>query len=209
MVKKNQIMITALAIMIMVAGYLNFAGSKITDEEIMSVSSDSTEVVTMFEISDEDIEGLTYDIESMDSEVIIIEDFLDESAAESLNTNFISTPGSGVLSGAKLMKEQTRARNRDTLMEIINNVNISEEQKQDAVDSMIRITNVAEKETSAEILLEAKGFRDVIVSITDTTVDVVVNDNDLTEAKRAQIEDIIVRKTGVAPETIIISTVEN
>ena len=36
MVKKNQIMITALAIMIAVAGYLNFAGTKITDEEIMT-----------------------------------------------------------------------------------------------------------------------------------------------------------------------------
>ncbi|MCL2050112.1 MAG: SpoIIIAH-like family protein [Lachnospiraceae bacterium] len=202
MVKKNQIMITALAIMIMVAGYLNFAGNKITDEEIMSVSS--TEVATMFEIADEDIESLYGDIESMDSEVIIIEDFLDES----LN-GFMAPSASGVLSGARLMKEQTRAKSKETLMEIINNVNISEEQKQDAVDSMINITNIAEKETSSEILLEAKGFRDVIVSITDMSVDVVVNDPDLTEAKRAQIEDIIIRKTGVAPETIIISTVEN
>jgi len=206
MVKKNQIMITALAIMIMVAGYLNFAGNKITDEEIMTVAS--TEVATMFEISDEDIESLYGDIESMDSDVIIIEDFIDESLAESLN-NLVATPNMGVMSGAKLMKEQTRAKSKETLMEIINNVNISDEQKQDAVDSMINITNIAEKETSAEILLEAKGFRDVIVSITDMTVDVVVNDTDLTEAKRAQIEDIIIRKTGVAPETIIISTVEN
>ncbi|MCL2718270.1 MAG: SpoIIIAH-like family protein [Lachnospiraceae bacterium] len=199
-------MITALAIMIMVAGYLNFAGNKITDEEIMTVAS--TEVATMFEISDEDIESLYGDIESMDSDVIIIEDFIDESLAESLN-NLVATPNMGVMSGAKLMKEQTRAKSKETLMEIINNVNISDEQKQDAVDSMINITNIAEKETSAEILLEAKGFRDVIVSITDMTVDVVVNDTDLTEAKRAQIEDIIIRKTGVAPETIIISTVEN
>jgi len=123
--------------------------------------------------------------------------------------NLVATPNMGVMSGAKLMKEQTRAKSKETLMEIINNVNISDEQKQDAVDSMINITNIAEKETSAEILLEAKGFRDVIVSITDMTVDVVVNDTDLTEAKRAQIEDIIIRKTGVPPETIIISTVEN
>ena len=205
MVKKNQIMITALAIMIMVAGYLNFAGNKITDEEIMSVSSGSTEIATMFEIADEDMERFTYgDIESMDSDVLIVEDYLDESMAESY-----ITPNARVLSGAKLMKEQTRAKSKETLMEIINNVNISEEQKQDAVDSMINITNIAEKETAAEILLEAKGFQDVIVSITDTTVDVVVNDRELTEAKRAQIEDIIIRKTGVSPDTIIISTVEN
>jgi stage III sporulation protein AH len=213
MVKKNQIMITALAIMIMVAGYLNFAGNRITDEEIMSVTSDSvmdsTEVATMFEISDEDIENLTYgDIESMDSEVVIIEDYIDEGMAESLSGQ-IRSPDAGVLSGAKLLKEQTRAKSRETLLEIINNTNISEEQKQEAVDSMINITNVAEKETAAEILLEAKGFHDVVVSIAGNAVDVVVNKNELTEAERAQIEDIVIRKTGVSPEGIIISTVEN
>ncbi len=219
MVKKNQIMITALAIMIAVAGYLNFAGNKITDEEIMTVSSDavadnaaeSTEVAAMFEISDEDIAQYTYgDINSLDSDVVIAEDFMDENMAESIDET-VAAPasGMGVLSGAKLMKEQTRAKSKETLLEIINNVNISEEQKQEAVNNMIAITDIAEKETAAEILLEAKGFKDVVVSITDTTVDIVVNTAELTEAQRAQIEDIVIRKTGVAPEAIIISTVSN
>ena len=92
-------------------------------------------------------------------------------------------------------------------MEIINNVNISEEQKQEAVDGMIALTDIAEKETAAEILLEAKGFEDVVVSITDGMVDVVVNTADLSEAQRAQIEDIVVRKTGIGAENIIISTI--
>ena len=95
------------------------------------------------------------------------------------------------------------------MLEIINNVNISEEQKQEAVDNMIAITDIAEKETSAEILLESKGFDDVVVSITDETVDVVVNAAELSEAQRAQIEDIIVRKTGVTPDAIVISTLSD
>ena len=65
---------------------------------------------------------------------------------------------------------------------------------------------ITEKETAAEILLEAKGFEDVVVSITDDMVDVVVNTAELTEAQRAQIEDIVVRKTGMNPEAIVIST---
>ena len=36
--KKNQIMITALAIMIAVAGYLNFAERQLSNEELMKVS---------------------------------------------------------------------------------------------------------------------------------------------------------------------------
>ena len=115
---------------------------------------------------------------------------------------FTSVAGMDSLSGAKLLKEQTR----ETFLEIINNTNIAEEQKQEAIDGMIELTDVAEKETAAEILLEAKGFEDVVVSITDDMVDVVVNTAELTEAQRAQIEDIVVRKTGMNPEAIVIST---
>lgn len=241
MVKKNQIMITALAIMIAVAGYLNFAGTRITDEDIMTTGADAasaldeqaavqedTDVAALFEISDEDMEQAEiYDIESMDSEVVTEqENYLDETmdelmaetAADSVEGQIseTDTPGEAVftsassldsLSGAKLMKEQVRAKNKETLLEIINNVNISEEQKQEAIDGMIAITDIAEKETAAEILLEAKGFDDVVVSIADGMVDVVVNAAELTEAQRAQIEDIVVRKTGIGAENIVISTI--
>lgn len=93
------------------------------------------------------------------------------------------------------------------LMEIINNASLSDEQKQDAVNSMISMTDIAEKETAAEILLEAKGFSDVVVSISENGVDVVVNAIELTDAMRAQIEDIVKRKTGVDGANIVISPV--
>lgn len=242
MVKKNQIMITALAIMIAVAGYLNFAGTTITEEKIMTTgaavsdaqmdggSLNDVDVAALFEISDEDMEqAAAGDIESLDSDLVTrqenylegtleeaMDDVMETAAAENATLPDAETPGEAVftssatldtLSGAKLLKEQTRARNKETLLEIINNVNITEEQKQEAVDNMIAITDVAEKETAAEILLEAKGFEDVVVSITDGMVDVVVNTSELTEAQRAQIEDIIIRKTGVSAENIVISTI--
>lgn len=235
MVKKNRIMITALAIMIAVAGYLNFAGEQITEEEIMTAAADNaigsiqedsyiddTEVAALFEISDEDMEQAENgDIESLDTEVITeqenyLEETMEEVVSETMGMSESETPGEAVFtssssldtsSGAKLLKEQTRAKNKETLLEIINNVNITEEQKQEAIDNMIAITDIAEKEMAAEILLEAKGFQDVVVSITDGTVDAVVNAPELSEAQRAQIEDIVVRKTGVAPENIVISTI--
>lgn len=218
MVKKNQIMITALAIMIAVAGYLNFAGTKITQEEIMTTGTDSAsvagtsddaqdmDVAALFEISDEDMEQAEYgEIESLDSDVVLqqenyLDETMDEALAGELAQNmenqipdgetpgeavFTSSSGLDTLSGARLLKEQTRAKNKETLLEIINNVNIGDEQKQEAVNNMIAITDIAEKETAAEILLESKGFDDVVVSITDETVDVVVNTADLTEAQRA------------------------
>ncbi len=231
MVKKNQVMITALALMIAVAGYLNFAGNRITQEEIVTTGSDTVETA---KVTGDDSQY--EDIQSMDSELVLEEDnyleqSMDDILAEDItvdeeNTDleagsdsveeitgdvpgeavFTSVAGMDSLSGAKLLKEQTRAKSRETFLEIINNTNIAEEQKQEAIDGMIELTDVAEKETAAEILLEAKGFEDVVVSITDDMVDVVVNTAELTEAQRAQIEDIVVRKTGMNPEAIVIST---
>lgn len=231
MVKKNQVMITALALMIAVAGYLNFAGNRITQEEIVTTGSDTVETA---KVTGEDSQY--EDIQSMDSELVLEEDnyleqSMDDVLAEDITVNeegadleagsdsveeitgdvpgeavFTSVAGMDSLSGAKLLKEQTRAKSKETFLEIINNTNIAEAQKQEAIDGMIALTDVAEKETAAEILLEAKGFEDVVVSITDDMVDVVVNTAELTEAQRAQIEDIIVRKTGMNPEAIVIST---
>lgn len=240
--KKNQIMITALAIMIAVAGYLNFAGNKIGEEEL--VVATGSEVVdevnaNALDISAEDEEqAALQDIESLDSEVVLEStDYPEEElaaasvAAESTavasaaveqanaesveGNNEIGVPGEAVfttsnvgnLASAKLVKEQTRAKNKETLLEVINNVNIESSQKQDAINNMIALTDIAEKEMAAEILLEAKGFSDAVVSISDGSVDVVVSAGELTEAQRAQIEDIVKRKTGILAENIIITPI--
>ena len=277
--KKNQIMITALAIMIAIAGYLHFAGEKIGEEELMTVDSNavtseafhSVELdadiendvavmdgleeagadLAMLDISDEYIEQAEFvDIESLDSDVDLSSaNYLDEAMAEELaladeavaseelamgedgivnaevaevstdnvtgtgadeipgEAVFTSTTNVTTLAGAKLLKEQTRARNKETLLEIINNANVDEAQKQSAIDNMIAMTDIAEKETSAEVLLEAKGFADVVVSMSGEYVDVIVKAGELTDAQRAQIEDIVKRKTGIPAENIIISPV--
>lgn len=229
MIKKNQMMITALAIMIAVAGYLNFAGTKVTDEDLMSVSGEmgatgltqedaEAEYAALLDLSEEDMEQASGDIESLDSDVTMAESgSVDEELAQALAEEqmdevpgeavFTSAETASALSGAKLEKEQTRVQNKETLLEIINNANISETQKQEAVTSMISMTDIAEKETAAEILLEAKGFDDAIVSIDGDSVDVVVNTAELSEAQRAQIEDIVIRKTGVSADAVVISTV--
>lgn len=258
LIKKNQLMITALAIMIAIAGYLQFAGSGMeeeylkTDDSNVEASSaspvDSEGVITesytldgLLDLSEEDLMNSQTDIQSLDTDGgVITDDYLDagmqvadggttgedetvvdvDGAAEGEvagNTPdegeipgeavFTSSTGTGILSDAKLLKEQTRAKNKETLLEIIGSEGISEEQKQAAVDSMVQMTAIAEKESAAEILLEAKGFQDVVVSINGDAVDVVVNAPALDDAMRAQIEDIVKRKTEVPAENIIISTV--
>ena len=109
------------------------------------------------------------------------------------------TSVSEYIAGVQLSREQIRAKNKETLMELINNGQIPDTEKQAAIQSMIRMTEISEKENAAETLLRAKGFVDPVVSITEDQVDVVVNAVTLTDPERAQIEDIVKRKTEVGP----------
>ena len=101
-----------------------------------------------------------------------------------------------------------RSKNEASLLEIINNTDISEDMKVDAIASMNRMTDRAEKELDAELLLEAKGFKDSVVSINDDSVDVIVGAAEITDEQKAQIEDIETRKTERNVSDIVITTME-
>lgn len=241
--RRNQIIITTLAIMIAAAGYLNYAGKK----EVVN----NTEVYEagMMEISDEDIlkenQTLTYDQQTAEMpEIASLDDPLegadqlaaaDEAqmaegetlaegqqlaaaetqAAEGDLQTGLENPGEAVLTSGmnvsdyianvQLSREQVRAKNKETLMGLINSTSIDESAKQDAIQNMIKLTAVAEKENAAETLLMAKGFANPVVSITEGKVDVVINASTITDPQRAQIEDIVKRKTEVTADNIIIT----
>ena len=193
--KKNQVIITSLAILIAVAGYLNFAEVDLGfgDKE---ASADSSSI----------LEEVDYDL--TDETALLSENGAD-GALTGEETQDTSTPGEAVLTGAsdfaaqaKLSREQIRSQNKADLQTIINNQELGDEQKQQAVNSMVEMI---ERDAAAELLLEAKGFENVIVNLTGETADVVVPDADLEDAKRAQIEDIVKRKTGIAAENVIIT----
>lgn len=251
--RRNQIIVTTLAVMIAAAGYLNYTGKK--DLEAGNVISEAG----MMDISDEDIlmenqgildtPGKYEEILSLDQDADQIEEaesFAEGTAEGSQDIKQVAqaetladqagmeagaqtgvtgdasdaqagyeNPGEAILTsgmsvsdyiaGVQLSREQVRAKNKDTLLSIINNTSIDEAAKQQAIQDMIRLTDVAEKENAAETLLLAKGFSDPVVSISSDKVDVVVNASSITDAQRAQIEDIVKRKAEVQAENIIIT----
>lgn len=207
--KKNQMIITALAAMIAVAGYLNYSGTRL-DESLLNANSTAVEDVEdaglAEDISAEDLYAETgedeyADIESLDGDVDLAEENVGEAVLAS------STMGVGLVSEAKVTREQTRSRNKEMLMELINSTNITDDQKQSAIDEMVKMTDVAEKELAAETLLVAQGFDEVVVSINDSCADVVVSSTQVSDSQRAQIEDIVKRKTGIEAANITITPV--
>ena len=257
--RRNQIIITTLAVMIAAAGYLNYAGKR-----DLAAAGNIYEAGAM-DISDEDLlaeneaasgEGLL-EIGSLDQDPDQVEEALPgerlaqgegagedhanqpAEAGESMSSQQLAAAGEGgqdsspeagdtqdapagienpgeavltsgmsvadYIAGVQLSREQVRARNKETLMSLINSTSIDEAAKQHAIQDMIRLTEISEKENAAETLLMAKGFSDPVVSIADEKVDVVINAASITDPQRAQIEDIVKRKTEVGADQIIIT----
>lgn len=235
LVHKNQIIITALAVMIVVAGYLNFTGQEIATGNILQKDAKQTQSTvkadgkktdkkeskttkvskkgakTTDKKADSKKDAVTKDISEEDSAKVTVNDngevvASQENPGEAVMVS--NTIGTDYFSSAKLSREQTRAKNKETLLEIVNNKALASADKKAAVKEVAAITKLSEKENATEMMLEAKGFADAMVSLSDKSADVVVNAEELSSKQMAQIIDIVKRKTGFAAENIVITPVQ-
>lgn len=247
--RRNQIIITTLAVMIAAAGYLNYAGKRdleagsrlsqagsleLSEEDLMAenLAAQSETVSDILSLDNDPEEGEVAEAGPEDTSLALGDNGAGGEAStqegelsgnstdtgntgESADPAGYENPGEAVLTsgmsvadyiaGVQLSREQIRAKNKETLMSLINSTNIDEAAKQQAIQDMIRITEISEKENAAETLLMAKGFADPVVSITDDKVDVVIHASSITDPQRAQIEDIVKRKAEVGADQIIIT----
>lgn len=199
--KKNQIIVTALAVLIAVAGYLNYTDNLSKNGKAKEANNSTYESV----YKDDDLLTGKDDIESQDEKETDEGETSEPGAA--ILTN--GTSVSNYMVQARLSREQTRSKNKETLLEVINNKDLSESEKKKAVSSMTELTKTNEMENTIETLLKAKGFEDVLVTITDQQVDVIINDSEIDETKKAQIEDVVKRKTGLEAKNITITPTNN
>lgn len=234
--KKNRLVILALSVMIGVAGYLNFNAGKRddllrqkaketnADAEVISYDSDKADA-TEDELTDQ-----------ADQETMGISDNTEvgEAASENTDTTYLEKAaleenvelnsdeediGEAVLTSAQTMKsnlataklnrEQSRARSKEALLAIINDETMDSAAKDEAVNSYVKLTDTIEKEIDAETVLTAKGYTDCIVTVNDDTVDVTLPVANLSDTERAQVEDIVTRKTGYDVSQLVITVAED
>ena len=210
--RKNQLVITALALMIAVAGYFSYMNNNMDDGKLQTAAEAANAEVSAgeleedYDISDEDVlQNEIFTAEEPDgTETAAVTDGSAEIAAGTegepaaegtgqtvadgtAGAEEIVNPGEAVLTSTtvanidyasemKLNREQIRSKNKETLLEIVNNNAISDELKQDAIN-------------------------------TEDSCDVVLNMGEVTDAKRAQVEDIVKRKTNVSAENVIITPI--
>ncbi len=173
--RKNQIIITGLAMLIAVAGYLKYADEGAASGKLTADASRKVEDETGNE----------------PGEAIMV------NADTSLD----------IMINAKLQREQVRAENKEQLMEIVNNVDLTEAEKKSAVDKVVELAEISEKELAAETSIMAKGVKEVVVNMLNDNVEVIVGAETLDDATRIQIEDIVKRTFEVGASNMTISLV--
>lgn len=195
--KKNQIIVTVLAILIVIAGYLKYTDANFNDKNK--------------EVTNEIYES-TYGTDDILSNGEIAS--LDENETGEAVEETTLQPGEAVMTSSKLTdfiiqaridREQIRSKNKETLLKVINDETVSEKEKTSAVEAMVEITKSSELENTIETLLEAKCFSNVIVTLSDNQVDVIIDEQEITDQKRAQIEETIKRKTDISADKIVIT----
>ena len=232
MFRKNQVVVSALAVMIAVAGYLTYAGregvapmapnqaaqtqaSESQNEEVLSQEQANAEAQAPENAAAETQMDPTGDAAETSGQP---EEAADATLEDIASLDYESNPGEAVLTNGvtvsdflaqvRMNREQVRGKNKDTLLEVINNESIASEEKQAAIDNMVRMTEIADQESAAENMLQAKGFNNAVVSINDEQADVVICRQELSDAERAQVEDIVKRKTDVDVANIVITLME-
>jgi len=205
--KRNQIIITALVVMIAVAGYLNHMDNR--TEGTGLTYNDHGEIAALvpdedFFFVDFDLSEISFGLTDHNPAIAVSADMTTE--PEPGEAIFVTTTSeSSFFVQARLTREQSRAAEQEILTGLINNANVGTDQRAQAADNMIDIQRRIERESAAESMIEAKGFAEVYVRIGENSVDIVVAKEVLTDAEVAQIEDIIKRKTGMQTNQIHIS----
>lgn len=105
---------------------------------------------------------------------------------------------------SKLERDKKRSEMIGHLNDIIDNQLTSEEIRNQALDLKMNMITSTEKETLIENMIVAKGFSDVIVYLSDHSINIVVSSEKLEEEDVVKIVDIVKRETDIPMDGITI-----
>lgn len=232
--KKNQVIISVLALMLITVGYMNYTSNitntletgALMNSETMAGIGDA-KLVNSNNIDDND--GISTEEQN--------EDGLNENESkEQLNSNgeLQSEIGTGVstsennsttnelnrnsqqtsantyvsaeyFASSKLEREKMYSQMLETYQKLLESQTVSAEQKTISTQEITSINNTKNSIMIAENLIKNLGFENVVIFVNDNSTSVIIKAEKLEEADVAQIQNIVCREIGVETEKIHIS----
>lgn len=219
--KKNQVVIFVIALMLVTAGYLNYTNeqnlkqnllptSSLADSEQMAAIGDAT-LVSANEIKEnkeinEELNNITENVNNKNEQVStndIKENINNISNSKETNNTVISD--NSYFTQSRLDRDNMYSQMLENYQKILETDSLEAEEKTNAQEEIKRINNEKNAIMIAENLIKTKGFEDVIVFINNGNVSVIVKANKLEENNIAQIQNIITRELNVKVNKINVS----
>ena len=198
--KRNQIIVTVIALMLVAAGYLNFANqnrennlittSSVADSEMMAGIGDA-QLVNANEVSQNNVESDTNQ-ENIVNEV--------------KNTNISEqTQEDSYFDETRLEREKMYSQMLENYQKILETNNLSSDEKKNAQEEIKEINNEKNAIMIAENLVKTKGFKDIIIFKNNGNVTAIIKADKLEEKEISQLQNIITRELNVSINKINIS----
>ena len=231
--KKNQIVIIVIAVMLITAGYLNYQSGDSKDLLATSNLMDSEEVaeigdaklVNSNSITEQNSQNASSEKEKNNSnedtkftsELVENENETDKNVKnnnESKNTkenndaketSAKAESGDSYFATSRLARDTMYSQMIESYEKILENQSISSEQKGITQTEIKKINDLKNSIMITENLIKTKGFSDVIIFVNDTSVNAIIKSDSLKQEETAQLQNIITRELKVDIDNVHIS----
>lgn len=198
-IKKNQLTILVLALMLVTAGYLNYNDSVQTDAQIASigdatlVSANVSNNITN-EINNNENNNISNN-NTVNTNNTISEEENTETSNQVENTNEYFT-------SSRLERDTMYSQMLESYQKILDSTNVTEKQKNAAQEEIEEINKTKNSIMISENLIKTKGFEEVVIFSNDDSINVVIKKDNLEKEDIAQIQSIIAREMDAKIDNI-------
>lgn len=187
-IKSNQIILFVVALMLVSAGYLSYS---------MKGTPVSSNIVSENEVSS------IGDAQLVSSNNIIDSNSLNEVSVVTSSSS--SSKTDDYFASSRLGRDTMYSQMIESYQNLLDNQNVSEEQKTVATQEITEINNTQNSIMICENLIKTKGISDVVIFVNDKSINVIVKADTLEQDTIAQIQNIIAREMNAEIENIHIS----
>lgn len=201
-IKKSSVAIYVLALMLVTAGYWSYISNESKTIETVSTSQNNQSEENDENVEDEHLGDATLvsNNELINEENGIIEDESEETAETSTNQE------DAYFQESKLSRETMYSQTLETYQGILNNSNVSEEQKAIVTQEITELNKEKNAIMICENLISTKGFNNCVIFVNVDSISVIVGADELKQDEIAQIQNIVSREMGAKVENIHIMT---
>lgn len=215
--KRNQIIIFVIALMLVSAGYLNYTANNTANTMQTSSNLNSTDYAAIGDarlvssnatVTTNEVEETMANSEANNENTVIEnkeENIIAENKNEETTKQTSATNVDEYFSASRLTRDTMYSQMIETYEKILANANIASDQKTIAQTEIKNINDSKNRIMICENLIKTKGIENVVIFVNGESISVVIKSETLQDEQVAQIQNIIAREMQVEISNIHIS----